>query len=72
MPAINILTIRSRVKARLRRRLLAGVALLAPLVPVTLLPECFVSGMLLDWIASISLEQISAIAALTNALTLMP
>ena len=65
-------TIRPRIEARVRHWLLAGAALLASLAPAALLPECLASAILLNWIESISLERIGSIAALTNALTLMP
>lgn len=64
-------TILQRIVAGARRVLLAGAALLAPLAPAALMPERFASA-ILNSIASISVEAITGIAALSNALTLIP
>jgi beta-lactamase regulating signal transducer with metallopeptidase domain len=64
-------TILQRIDARVRRWLLVGAALLAPLAPAALMPETFASAILKS-IESISVERIAGIAAVTNALTLMP
>lgn len=63
-------TIGRRIEARVRRWLRVGAALLAPLVPAALMPEGFASA-ILNWLESISLEHIAAIAAVSNGLTLM-
>jgi len=47
-------------------------ALLAPLAPAALLAESYVPEIVLNWIESICVQRIGGIAALTNALTLMP
>lgn len=60
-----------RIKASVRRWLLVGAALLAPLVPAALTPESYAYA-ILESIESISVEAIAGIAAVTNALTLMP
>jgi adenylosuccinate lyase len=64
-------TILQRIDARVRRWLLVGAALLAPLAPAALMPESFACAILKS-IESISVERIADIAAVTNALTLMP
>ncbi len=64
-------TILQRIEARVRRWLLVGAALLAPLAPAALMPENFACA-ILNSIASVSVEGIAGIAAVTNALTLMP
>ena len=60
------------IEARLRRSLLVGAALLASLVPAALMPESGAATLLLDWFPSLCLERIGGIAALSNALTLVP
>ena len=60
-----------RIEARVRRRLLAGAALLSPLTAAALVPTR-VACTILDAIASISVEGLAGLAAATNALTLMP
>ena len=64
-------TILQRIEARVRRWLLVGAALLAPLVPAALVPESFACA-ILKTIASISVEGIAGVAGVSNALTLMP
>ena len=61
-------TIPQRIDAGGRRRLLAGASLLAP---AALMPERIACA-ILDSIASISIEAIAGIAAVSNALTLTP
>jgi hypothetical protein len=60
-----------RIVPRVRRWLLVGAALLAPLAPAALVPESYAYA-ILESIESISVEAIAGIAAATNALTLMP
>jgi adenylosuccinate lyase len=64
-------TILQRIEARVRRWLPVGAALLVPLAPAALVPDRYVSA-ILNWIESIDMERIESIAAVTNALTLMP
>ncbi len=68
MPMHSIL---QRIEAGARRWLLVGVALLAPLAPAALVPESFACAILKS-IALISVEGIAGIAAVSNALTLLP
>lgn len=64
-------SILQRITAKANRWQLAGVALLAPLAPAALAPESFACA-IVNSIASISVERIAGIAALGNALTLLP
>jgi len=60
-----------RIEGRVRHRLLIGAALLAPLASAVLVPDSYAYA-ILESIESISVEAIAGIAAVSNALTLMP
>jgi hypothetical protein len=65
---VRIATIMRRIETTLRRWFLVGVALLAP---AALLPDG-VGYAILDAITSFNVVRIAEIAAVTNALTLIP